>query len=72
MIKLECDSCRKPIDPQSDNFIDVPQMTIMFQGKGGRMGNLHLCGKGCFITWLHKNSEPSSIISAMNLGGPSA
>lgn len=34
------------------------------------VSNLHLCNKKCFISWLNKNSEPSSIISSQNPLGP--
>lgn len=72
MINFLCDSCHRPIKPQEDNHINVADMTICFSGKVGRF-TLQFCGKGCFVTWLNRNGEPSTIIAAQGtnpLQGP--
>jgi hypothetical protein len=71
MVNLSCDTCKKPIDPMTDNYIAVPEIHIFYHGKAGRMTNLHLCGKSCLVAWAQKNSEPSSIIASINEKGPS-
>lgn len=71
MIQLLCDSCKRPIDPTKDNHINVGNMRIFHSGKMGEF-ILQFCGKGCFVTWLNKHGEPSAIISASSIGGPSA
>ncbi len=74
MILFQCDSCKKPIDPSADqNFMEVQTMTIVHHGKVARIPALHFDSKGCFVTWLNKNSEPSAIITATNDNrGPAA
>lgn len=70
--QLLCDDCKRPIDPQKDNHISAPDVTIMHTGKVGRFV-LHFCHRDHFISWLKKNGEPSAIISAINdTRGPSA
>lgn len=72
MIQFICDDCKRPINPQQDNHINVVDMTICFSGKVGRFA-VQFCCKEHFISWLKKNGEPSTIIAAQGtnpLQGP--
>lgn len=70
MIVFSCDTCKKPIDPMTDRHFNLPNLRIAWNQKIGEVHNLHFCTKDCFIKWLNKNAEPSSIISALNPHGP--
>ncbi len=70
MISLLCDDCRRPIDPTKDNHIATSnELIIVHSGKVGRF-TLHFCCRDHFISWLKKNGEPSTIISAQTPTGP--
>lgn len=70
MVTFQCDECHKPIDPQKDQYFDLPNLMIAWREKVGRVSNLHFCCKDHFISWVKKSSEPSSIIQTINPQGP--
>lgn len=70
MIKRFCDDCRKPIDPKMDNYLSFPSFIVKHGNKMAQIGELYFCDKKHAISWLQKNSEPSSIISSLNPQGP--
>lgn len=70
MIQILCSDCRKPIDPQVDNFIDCPSLRIQVFPNVMSARDLHFCDVSHFISWLKKNGEPSHIISSINQKGP--
>ncbi len=63
MLKPFCDDCKRPIEPEKDNFIELGQIALAKDGKVLRAGGLHFCGKDCLNSWLVKNLNRPTIIT---------